>query len=73
MKRFLVLAAAAAAMTTSACVTVIDGDHDDFGWHGENAQPFDGSRDACRARAGRDQRSEAFRACMAEKGWTPSY
>ncbi len=45
MKRLLILSALSAALMTSACITVIDADHDDdFGWHGENAQPFDGAR-----------------------------
>lgn len=73
MKRLLVLAALSAALMTSACVTVIDADHDDdLAWHGQNAQPFDGARAECRASTGKGQRSEAFRACMAEKGWTRS-
>lgn len=73
MKRLLVLSALSAALMTSACVTVIDADgHDDYGWHGQNAQPFDGARDDCRARTGRNQHSDAFIACMAEKGWTRS-
>ena len=73
MKRLLILAVAAAALTTSACVTVIDADGDDaLAWHGENAQPFDSARDQCRASTGKGQRSDAFSACMAEKGWTRS-
>lgn len=73
MKRLLVLAALSAALMTSACVTVIDAsDSDDLAWHGENAQPFDGARAECRASTDRGQRSEAFRACMADKGWTRS-
>ena len=73
MKRFLVLAALSAALMTSACVTVIDaGDDDDLAWHGQNAQPFDGARAECRASTDRGQRSDAFRACMADKGWTRS-
>ncbi|MBP8062695.1 MAG: hypothetical protein KAY29_02390 [Brevundimonas sp.] len=74
MKRLLILSAlSAAALMTSACVTVIDaGDDDDLAWHGQNAQPFDGARAECRASTDRGQRSEAFRACMAEKGWTRS-
>jgi hypothetical protein len=73
MKRFLVLAALSAALMTSACVTVIDaGDDDDLAWHGQNAQPFDSARAECRASTDRGQRSDAFRACMAEKGWTRS-
>jgi predicted small secreted protein len=72
-KRLLILAALSAALMTSACVTVIDaGDDHDFGWHGENAQPFDASRDACRASTGKGQHSDEFRACMAAKGWTRS-
>lgn len=73
MKRLLILAVATAALTTSACVTVIDADgHDDLAWHGENAQPFDSARDQCRASTGKGQRSDAFRDCMAGKGWTRS-
>ena len=73
MKHLLILAVAAAALTTSACVTVIDADGDDgLAWHGENAQPFDSARDQCRASTGKGQRSDAFRACMADKGWTRS-
>lgn len=73
MKRLLILAVAAAALTTSACVTVIDADgDDDLAWHGDNAQPFDSARDGCRASTGKGQRSDAFRDCMAAKGWTRS-
>ena len=74
MKRLLILSAlSAAALMTSACVTVIDaGDDDDLAWHGQNAQPFDGARAECRASTDRSQRSEAFRDCMAGKGWTRS-
>lgn len=73
MKRLLILSALSAALMTSACVTVIDADHDDdMAWHGQNAQPFDAARAECRASTGKGQRSDAFRACMAEKGWTRS-
>ncbi len=74
MKRLLILSAlSAATLMTSACVTVIDADDDDdFGWHGENAQPFDAARAECRASTGDGPRSEAFRGCMAGKGWTRS-
>ena len=73
MKRLLILSALSAALMTSACVTVIDASDDaDMAWHGENAQPFDAARDACRASTGRGLRSDAFRACMADKGWTRS-
>ncbi len=73
MKRLLILSALAAALMTSACITVIDADDDDgLAWHGENARPFDGARADCRASTGEGQRSDAFRACMAEKGWTRS-
>lgn len=73
MKRLIVLAALSAALMTSACVTVIDAsDSDDLAWHGQNAQPFDSARDACRAETGKSQRSEAFRGCMAARGWTRS-
>jgi hypothetical protein len=73
MKNLLVLAALSAALMTSACVTVIDADNDnDLAWHGQNAQPFDSARAECRASTGRNQRSDAFRECMAGKGWTRS-
>lgn len=70
MKKLIILAAMAAALSTSACVTVIGIDDDSFGWSGENAQPFDASLEACRDYAGRNQGTPAFAACMAEKGWT---
>lgn len=72
MKKLLILAAAAsAALMTSACVTVIDASDDSgVNWTGQNAQPFDASLQQCRDRVNTGQRSDAFRACMAEKGWT---
>lgn len=71
MKRLIVLSAIAASLMTSACITVIDADAaDGVNWSGQNAQPFDGARDACADRVGDDPRSRAFAACMAEKGWT---
>lgn len=73
MKRILILAAVSASLMASACVTVIDAtDSDDLAWHGENAQPFDDARDACRTSTGKGQHSDAFRDCMAGKGWTRS-
>lgn len=69
MKKLIVLAAAATALMTSACVTVIDADSD-WSWHGEGAQPFDGARDECRQRG--DEHSTAFVTCMADKGWVRS-
>lgn len=72
MKRLLILAAVTASLMTSACITVIDADGDDYAWHGENAQPFDAARDACRASTGKGRHSDAFRDCMAAKGWTRS-
>ena len=74
MKRLLILAVAAAALTTSACVTIIvaDGVSDGKAWHGENAQPFDSARDECRAATGKGRNADAFRDCMAAKGWTRS-
>ena len=73
MKRLLVLATLSAALMTSACITVIDaGGDDDLAWHGQNAQPFDGARAECRASTDRGQRSDAFRAGMAGKGWSRS-
>jgi len=72
MKRLLILAAVSASLMASACVTVIDAtDSDDLAWHGENAQPFDTARTECRAEAGK-YHSDAFRDCMAGKGWTRS-
>ncbi len=73
MKRLLILSALSAALMTSACVTVIDAsDSDDLAWHGQGAQPFDAARAECRASTGHGQRSDEFRACMADKGWTRS-
>ena len=74
MKRLLTLTATAAvlasALMTSGCIMVNGADFsDETAWHGNNAQPFDAARDEC------DERTEsrdAFRACMAEKGWTRS-
>lgn len=72
MNRLLILAAvASAALLNAACVTVIDAGSD-YGWSGENAQPFDAARDSCRASAGRAEGSTAFVQCMADKGWTRS-
>ena len=71
MKPSLTLTAAAAVLAaslmTSGCITVIDADSSDSAWHGNNAQPFDTARDECDART---ESRDAFRACMAEKGWT---
>ncbi|MFA4894231.1 hypothetical protein [Brevundimonas sp.] len=72
MKRLLILSALTAALMTSACVTVIDATDDDAAWHGENAQPFDAARDECRASSRQRQYGDAFRDCMAAKGWTRS-
>lgn len=74
MKRLLTLASTAAllgaALTTSGCIMVNGADiSDDMAWHGNNAQPFDASRDDCHRTTDSDS---AFRACMAEKGWTRS-
>ncbi|NJC40941.1 protein involved in sex pheromone biosynthesis [Brevundimonas alba] len=71
MKRLLILAAVSASLMSSACVTVIDASDSDDAWHGNNAQPFDEARDACRAEAG-NRHNDAFRDCMAGKGWTRS-
>ena len=71
MKRLLILSALSAALMTSACVTVIDASDSDEAWHGENAQPFDEARASCRASAG-NRHNDAFRDCMAAKGWTRS-
>lgn len=69
MKKLIVLAAMAAALTTSACIS-IDIHDDSHGWTGQNAQPFDASLEACREYAGRNQDTPAFAGCMADKGWT---
>lgn len=71
MKRLLILATLSAALMTSACVTVIDASDSDDAWHGNNAQPFEAARDACRAETG-DRHGDAFRDCMAARGWTRS-
>jgi len=71
MKRLLILAAvASAALMTSACITVIDAGESDLQWYGTGAQSFDSARDACRASTGRGRDSDAFIACMGEKGWS---
>lgn len=74
MKRLLILSTlAAAALMTSACVTVIDAsDDDDMAWHGNNAGPFDTARAECRAATRHGDHGDAFRACMADEGWTRS-
>ena len=71
MKRLLILAAAAsAAVLTSGCIMVNGADiSDELAWHGNNAQPFDASRDDCHRTTDSDS---AFRVCMADKGWTRS-
>ena len=71
MKRLAILAAlSATALMTSGCITVIDADHDDVAWHGNNAQPFEAARTDCRASTGKGTGSDDFRDCMAAKGWT---
>ena len=72
MKSLLILAVLSASLMTSACVTVIDATDDDQAWHGENAQPFDAARAECRASSHHGQYGDAFRDCMAAKGWTRS-
>ena len=69
MKRLITLAAVAAALMTSACVTVIDATGDEA-WHSENAERFDTAKADCRERGG--EQSTAFITCMADKGWTRS-
>lgn len=71
MKRLLILAAAAsAAVLTSGCVMVNGADMgDDGGWHGNNAQPFDASRDECHRTT---ESHTAYISCMGTKGWTRS-
>jgi hypothetical protein len=71
MNKLLTLAAITAALMTSACITVIDASEDSgVNWTGQNAQPFDAALRQCRENTDSGQRSDAFRACMAEKGWT---
>ncbi len=70
MKRLLIPATLSAALMTSACVTVIDADDDDFSRHGENAQPFDGARAECRASTGEGQGGGAFRDSMSARDRT---
>jgi len=70
MNRLIALAAVSATMMLGGCITVIDADHDDLNWRGENAQPFDGARAACLELTGDNQHSTAFITCMADKGWT---
>jgi hypothetical protein len=71
MKRLIALTALTAALMTSGCITVIDaGDSDGVNWNGQNAQPFEASKDACEALHGDNSNSTAFITCMAEKGWT---
>lgn len=70
MKRLLIVSAvAAAALLNAACVTVIGFDSD-YGWTGENAQPFEDAKRDCRRAGGRDEGGTAFIQCMAGKGWT---
>lgn len=70
-KKLTVLVLAAAALATSACVTVIDAaDGGDYGWSGQNAVALDTAREQCRDRAGRAEGTTAFIQCMSEKGWT---
>ena len=71
MKRFMILAALSGTLMTAGCVT-INGGEEGISWHGEDAQPFDAARDTCRASTGQGQLGEAFRECMAAKGWTRS-
>lgn len=74
MKRLLILAAAAsAAVLTSGCIMVNGADiSDDTAWHGNNAQPFDAARAECRRDNHGRHVENAFRDCMAGKGWTRS-
>ena len=72
MKRlFLTATLIAAGLATSACVTIIDADHDDDhrGWRGHDATPFDRARALCLDKTG-DVDRRAFELCMAEEGWT---
>ena len=72
MKRLLILAALSASLMTSACVTVIDASDDaDMAWHGENAQPFDAARDACRASTGRGPAQRRLPRLYGRQGLTP--
>ena len=66
MTRLLALTAIAAALMTSACITINDAPD----WHGQGAEPFDAAREHCSAQAGGDQSSRAFDDCMKAKGWS---
>lgn len=69
MIRFALPALLAASLALSGCVTVFDAS-DDYGWQGQNAQPFDSAKSECRALAGDDEGTTAFITCMADRGWT---
>ena len=47
MTRLAIPASIAAALALSGCVTVFDAT-DDYGWQGQNAQPFDSAKAECR-------------------------
>ena len=77
MKRPLTFAATAAvlaaALMTSGCIMVNGADiSDDTAWHGNNAQPFEAARAECRRDNHGRHVEDAFRDCMAGKGWTRS-
>ena len=69
MTRLAIPASIAAALALSGCVTVFDAT-DDYGWQGQNAQPFDSAKAECRSLAGDAEGTTAFVTCMAERGWT---
>jgi len=81
MKRLLILAAASAALLTSACGTTaalntaaINTEVTaNAAWRQTaDAQPFEASRTECRAATTGASHKDAFPKCMAAKGWTRS-
>ena len=59
---------AAASVAAAGCASL----HDP-GWHGSGAEPFDAAQAACETAVAPTpagaERTAAFDACMAEKGW----
>jgi|GEM_PF-514127 len=81
MKRLLILAAASAALLTSACGTTAGFQSPTINtdvaanatWQQTaDAQPFEASRAECRAATTGSSHKDAFPKCMAAKGWTRS-
>ena len=59
--------AALAGILLGGCVSISNAN-----WHGEDAEPFDGARNACEAEAApvpKAERTAKFEACMAARGW----